>query len=348
MPEFCLVPGTGGNKLLANGNDLGYPVLLQGSALLLSRVTGGIAPIVDLLSMEHDPGQIEPVRSSLRAGTNVTAGPLLDLAYNQVLNDAVPFPYDWRGDIRNSARQLLDFLVANRPDDRWRLVGHSQGGLVIAAASKLHAQASGDADPSTAFSELVRDVVLIGVPLHGNVNAAHALVHGEQLGDDVAAEFVEVTRTWPSLYQMLPAWSSGLRDPAGNATHSFLDDAAWADPRYASVDRDLLARARETRQQVLDRPLEHMGNIGVTIFMARNRGTRGHAVLDDGQILFPPRDVEGDSLVPYAETLDWMTPIERNRVQASGPDEPIAEHSMLFNDPWVATFLRNILEGGAS
>lgn len=339
----CLVPGTGGNKLLANGADFGYPVLLQGAALLLARATGGIAPLVDLLSMEHADGQTAPVRTSLRPGTSVGPGRLLELAYNQVPADYERFTYDWRADIRHSAGQLVEFLVRGKPaDGRWRLVAHSQGGLVAVAASKVYAAAvQPDGDNSRRFSELVRDLVLVGVPLHGTLNAAHALVHGEQLGASAAPDFVRVSRTWPALYQMLPAWTTSL---GGAPPGGLLADSAWQHPDYASLDRSLLARARQARRQILDAPLDRMGGVAVTIYMARNRPTWDGAALDgDGRIAFPPRAAEGDSLVPYEATRSWMTPVEVGLTQASGPDEPIAEHSMLFTDPWVSSLFRGLL-----
>src|SRR4051812_1933310 len=127
-----LVAGTGGTKLLKNGVDIGYPVFLQGRVDLLRLAGLGLEEIVQLLSMAHQPNQIPPSRTTLVPGAAIDPGPVLALAYNQLPAEMLPFRYDWRADLRYSAQMLLDWLQARKPaSGRWRLVSHSQGGLVV-------------------------------------------------------------------------------------------------------------------------------------------------------------------------------------------------------------------------
>lgn len=336
-----LIPGTGGLKLLRNGADLGYPVQLQGEAFLLSQAGSGLGEIEPLLSMQHRPGQRAPVKTSLLAGVEVSAGPVLSLAYREVPG-VLPFRYDWRGDIVYSAQRLVEFLEERKPaGGKWRLVAHSQGGLVAVAASKLlAARHGGDA---TAFSDLVRRLVLVGVPLYGTLNAAHALVRGEQLGEAVSPAFQKIARTWPALYQMLPDFRGALRLPDGRpAPSGFLDAAAWSG--YSDVSAELLARALETKQRYLRRPLEKMAQVQVSIVLATNRATWDHAVLKvDRSIEFPNRAASGDSLVPSVPTMNRLTPVERQLVDQIGPQEVIAEHAFLLSDTYVGELTRRLL-----
>jgi pimeloyl-ACP methyl ester carboxylesterase len=152
-----LVPGTGGITLMNNlGEDLGYPVKMQIGVLSAGLLGLRANELIDLLSMDHRPGQLAPAKTSLKPGTSIRPGHVLQVAYNQVPSSFSHFLYDWRADIRYSAGQLLDFLRERRPvAGRWNLVGHSQGGLLIVAASKLLSDRA-------AFAELVASVVLVG------------------------------------------------------------------------------------------------------------------------------------------------------------------------------------------
>lgn len=141
MPKDLLVPGTSGNKLLLDNADLGWPSALlaqgwlagkTGFALALDGLPMSAKQIVDVMSMEFaDATSIEPTRTTLKAGSAIAPGPMLELVYNQFLKFD-RFLYDFRADVRQSGQHLLNHLIENRPNgDRWRLVAHSQGGLLV-------------------------------------------------------------------------------------------------------------------------------------------------------------------------------------------------------------------------
>ncbi|HEX7120635.1 MAG TPA: hypothetical protein VF212_17715 [Longimicrobiales bacterium] len=332
-----LVPGTGGITLMdSQGNDLGYPVKMRLGVATRGYIGGLSAPeLVELLSMEHEPGQIAPVRTSLKPGISIRPGHVLRVAYNQVPSDFVDFLYDWRADLRYSAARLLDFLRERKPrDGRWNLVGHSQGGLLIILASKL-------LDRPDAFAELVASVTLVGAPIAGTLNAAKALIDGDNMGDEGSASFRKIMRTWPSLYQMLPAWPAVLddEDRPAPADRQLTHPGGWGGAE--DISDDLLARAREA-QRLLRDPLGHMeGDIGVAVLFGRNRRT-ARALRAAAPLTSTPAETQlGDTLVPHDQTLAWIGGHFAQFVITF--PSPCNAHAMLCNDPGIATRIRSLL-----
>lgn len=324
----ALVAGTGGITLMDNlGQDLGYPVKMQLG--VLSKQLQNKAPdeLLELLSMEHRPGQIAPAKTSLKSGVSIRPGHVLKVAYNQVPGSFSHVLYDWRADLRHSAGQLLDFLRERQPaSGRWNLVGHSQGALLIVIASKLM-------PTRTAFADLVASVALVGAPLAGTVNAARALLDGDQLGESAVPILQQVVRTWPALYQMLPAWpvvSDGTED--NTARRGLVDPSVWS--AIPGIAADLLNRAREG-QQLLRDPLGWMdGDIDVQILLARNRPTDIGLAKPNGALASTAdRRQLGAGLVPHDETLGWTGAFVRQFTKTLL--SPCREHAMLFNDPAV-------------
>lgn len=324
----ALVAGTGGITLMDNfGKDLGYPIKMRLG--VLSKQLQGKTPdeLLELLSMEHRPGQIAPAKTSLKSGVSIRPGHVLKVAYNQVPSSFSHVLYDWRADLRYSAGQLLDFLHQRKPTNgRWNLVGHSQGALLIVVASKLMPTRG-------AFAELVASVALVGAPLAGTVNAAHALLDGDQLGESAVPILQQVVRTWPALYQMLPAWRV-VNDGSDDDTKrgGLVDTAIWNG--IPDISADLLDRAREA-QQLLRDPLGWMdGDIDVQIVLARNRPTEIGLAKPSGVLTSTADQSQlGDGLVPHDTTLGWTGDFVRQFTKTML--SPCREHAMLLNDPAV-------------
>ena len=324
-----LVPGTGGTTFVDNtGKDIGYPVKMRLGIASKGLLDKPLEEFVELLSMEHRPGQLEPVKSSLKPGTSQRPGHVLQVAYNQVPDSANHFLYDWRCDLRYSAGQLLDFLQQRQPSNgRWNLICHSQGGLLVVLASKL----MGGREE---FSELVASATLVAPPLAGTMNSFAALLDGDSVGKAAASRFKAVVRTFPSLYQMLPAWPAVL-DGDGNAVpedQQLTRLGGW--DGLSGIDEDLLSRV-EPVQEALRDPLSHLkGDVRVAVVLARNRKTvveveGGPGGLEDGKRLTQ----KGDSLVPYQKTLSWIGDHIKPYVIAfkSG----VNKHAFMLNDPAV-------------
>src|SRR5215471_21095688 len=133
-----LIPGTQATNLLDQDGDRVYNAVRVNLGLVKKDLGRDPAEWVRILSMEHTPGQLAPVRTSLRPGSEVRTGSVLRTPYEAFPSSYKPWPYDWRCDLRHNATQLLDFLQQKQPSGgRWNLVGHSQGGLLIVLASKL-------------------------------------------------------------------------------------------------------------------------------------------------------------------------------------------------------------------
>ena len=70
-----LVPGTGGITLIdSDGTDVGWPVLMRLRGIIrgvLGQSDDELFELFELMAMDHRPGQIAPVKTSLRPGTTL-------------------------------------------------------------------------------------------------------------------------------------------------------------------------------------------------------------------------------------------------------------------------------------
>ncbi|HET6283130.1 MAG TPA: hypothetical protein VFH73_19385 [Polyangia bacterium] len=346
MGKDLLVPGTGGNKLLLDNDDLGWPSALAaqgwlagatGFAVGLNGVPIPAQKIVEVLSMEFsDATSTRPTKTTLQAGSAVGPGQVLDLVYNQ-FGDYERFVYDFRADIRHSGERLLAHLIDNQPTgERWRIACHSQGGLVVAVASKLCAQQNTDDD--RAFAKLVSHVAFVAVPFYGTVSAAAGLLSGEDLSAGFASSFKTIAHTWPSLHQMLPVWPGSVRLKNGaavsNAAFNTMDPAAWPG---ANIDPAMLSRARDTRTQFLNSPLSRMNGVKKRILMSRAWSTSNHLVIENGVASIAPPEEPGDTLVPATTTYGMEAKVEKEVTHQFGSGGDTMKHFALSVDPFVAS-----------
>lgn len=134
------------------------------------------------------------------------------------------FPYDWRMDVRLTARRLRAFVeevlartrllkhYANAGDLKVDLVGHSMGGLVIC---EYLSQFGRGAD--------VGKVVTIGTPYLGSVEAIVKIATGLSLltGSEPKARERETARITPALYQLFPSYPGAVVDASGRDVDIF-------------------------------------------------------------------------------------------------------------------------------
>ena len=248
-----------------------------------------------LLGMEHTPGRLKPTRNSLEDGTFVVKGEVLRTPYDG-LPVSLWWRYDWRTDLRFNALRLLDTLRHETPEGvRWNLIGHSQGGLIIVLASKLAAS-------PREFARLVGRVVLVGAPLGGTVRALDAILFGRaDLGEENLPGLLAAARTWPAIYQMLPAWASALGEDGKPRpmNEQFIFPAGWGDLLTANdpIQEDLLLRAREA-QALLTGPFSHLGSVDTLTIMGNRQMTPISVPMKDGTYVQKYKNQKGDSLVP--------------------------------------------------
>jgi pimeloyl-ACP methyl ester carboxylesterase len=150
--------------------------------------------------------------------------------------DKVPayvFAYDWRQDIRLTAARLGEFItevidranLLRRYAGRCRavdLVGHSMGGLVIAAClvGGRHLTSSGRPQ--------VRRVVTLGTPYLGSVDAIAKFATGESeiVGQRRHTER-EIARLTPAVYQLLPVYERAFYDTLTHRSLDLFDPDNW-------------------------------------------------------------------------------------------------------------------------
>ena len=149
--------------------------------------------------------------------------------------DFFEFAYDWRQDVRMSARQLgqmIESLPTTRPV---MLMAHSLGCLV----TRYYVERLGG-------SRRVERLVLMGGPHYGTVKALTSLLVGpKMLPFGIMGEKMRrVLATFPSSYQILPTYATGV-DQHGRAI-DFLEEEGWVPAEHLP----LLRAAREFRKEL--------------------------------------------------------------------------------------------------
>ena len=157
-----------------------------------------------------------------------------ELGYRRGL-DYFEFPYDWRQDVRQSARELaraIDELPTTRPVT---IMSHSLGTLV----SRYYIERLGG-------RSRVERAILMGGPHLGAVKALTSLlVAPSVLPFGLLGERLRrVVVTFPSSYQILPTYPCAV-DQDGTPIH-FLEDESWVTEDQVP----LLRAAREFRREL--------------------------------------------------------------------------------------------------
>lgn len=157
-----------------------------------------------------------------------------ELGYSRDV-DFFEFAYDWRQDVRISARQLgqlIDSIPGVRPVT---IIAHSLGTMV----SRYYVERLGG-------KQRVDRLILMGGPHHGAVKATSSLlVAPDVLPFGIMGERLrQLTMTLPSSYQIIPTYACGL-DQNGKPIN-FLEDESWVDEK----NLPLLRQAREFRKEL--------------------------------------------------------------------------------------------------
>lgn len=149
--------------------------------------------------------------------------------------DLLEFAYDWRHDVRESARKLAEAIDAWPVTPPVTIIAHSLGTLV----SRYYIERLGG-------KHKVGRVVLIGGPHQGTPRIATDLIHGVGLlpfglfGD----RLLDVIKTFPSVYQILPTYPCAI-DQNGQPI-DLLADEHW----LPAEQIPLLRLAREFRAEL--------------------------------------------------------------------------------------------------
>ncbi|MBC7788803.1 MAG: hypothetical protein H7Z74_02555, partial [Anaerolineae bacterium] len=215
-------------------------------------------------------------------------------------------------------------------------------GLLIILASKI-------ADKGE-FARFVKRVVLVGAPLAGTLRAVEALTFGhESLGDSHRPSALRMARTWPAIYQMLPAWPCVVdeRNVVLPDDEQLFHLSGWSTATTpGTVDEGFLVRMLET-QEMLVHPLDNFGpGIAVRTIMAVNQTTglalvKASAAAGSGFLRIATKKKSGDGLVHYEETLRWGDkPLSYTITPYGGGVEP---HATLCADETISEHIKAFL-----
>ena len=351
-----LVPGTQATTLRDQNDTTVYNAVRV--SLGLQRNDLGGRPRDEwqaLLSVEHEPGKLEPSLTSLLPGTEIRPGSVAMTPYDRLPKPLATFPYAWRLDIRFNARRLLEYLRANKPaNGRWNLIGHSQGGIVIVLAGRYTTHLE-------EFARLVARVVLVGCPIAGTLRALEVLASGRgDFGEDPFLYDAArgMAQTWPALYQMLPGWDSVV-DPAGNPlpeSKQVTRIGGYPGVWKGGMSEDLLERARETHK-LMERPLAGFGpGVAALVVQGQKQDTPTWLTRDGPRLATTGNargsrfeldfgTTAGDTLVPSDKTVKWAgRRYDELTLRIAGP---VKAHAFLCDGKFVTRRIAEFLKDPA-
>ncbi|KFA91129.1 lipase family alpha/beta hydrolase [Archangium violaceum] len=268
----------------------------------------------------------------------------------------VPFSYDWRKDIRESAGALcerIEQLVEEGGGKRKvNIVAHSMGGLVTMHCL-LHggARAGGGAWSGAGH---VKRVVIIGTPFTGGPGLFDDLQVGTETLRNRALLAREALFTFASAFQLLSTRSDFFVDAGGKPIELDAFDAAvwlregWGPFADATLREDEAYRAqlvrmleahRELHEALGPRPGLPAAPFETLVVVGTGRPTVSGMRLVDGKldVKNPPR-ADGDGSVLSARAVPVL-PLVYQRV-----DSP-AEHVALMSDREVLHAVERFLRG---
>jgi pimeloyl-ACP methyl ester carboxylesterase len=227
-----LVPGYKGSFL---ADESGQRIWITPQTALSAGETTLALPFPGERAASHAAGPLHPdgpITKLTIAGIGETVYlPFLQYA-SRDLQGVTPFSYDWREDVRESAKKLCAAIEA-LPVKHVDIVAHSMGGLVT-----LHCLALG--------APKVRRVVFAGVPFGGAPAVFKDLSRGDSVGRNKALLSAEALFTFASAWQLAPV-DAGLNKPepwlAGLGP--FADEKLRSDPSYQAQLQRQLERQRE-------------------------------------------------------------------------------------------------------
>ena len=149
--------------------------------------------------------------------------------------DYFEFAYDWRQDVRMSARQLAAFVETLPREQPVVIIAHSLGTMV----SRYYVERLGG-------KQRIERIILMGGPHNGVVKALTSLLFApEVLPFGIMGERLrQVSMTFPSSYQILPTYP--LRIDGSAKEINFLEDESWLPEKF----RPLLRIGREFRREL--------------------------------------------------------------------------------------------------
>ncbi|MGP0068363.1 MAG: esterase/lipase family protein [Isosphaeraceae bacterium] len=224
---------------------------------------------------------------------------------DETAGNFLKFPYDWRRDIRASARRLA--RVLHHKLDLWRqdggtadsraiIIAHSMGGLVA-----QYALDALDGWPDC------RALISFGTPYRGSVKSVEFVANGlKALGVDMS----RTLRSFPSVYQLLPRYAM-VATGSGERRVSELAVELGLDPALAGAHVEMHAELDAARQRHRD-DARYLVDGYVTIPVVGTRQSTFQSAAWDGHALtvsgaapsnVDPVLADGDGTVPRVSAI---------------------------------------------
>ena len=346
-----LVPGFGGSTLERDGRVLWGGDGHAGAASLLALGDDATS----LLRLEND----DPSRAELADGvraTGIVSGPhlvpgvwridgyrkvaqllgrLFDVEPDQ---NYVEFAYDWRRDVRASARALARTVEdrlgrwrerTGRDDARVMLLGHSMGAIV----ARYYLEAL-DGWKSA------RALITFGAPFRGAPRALGALTGSSSLGLPTG-DYGDLLRSFTSLYQLLPVYPAVHQGEEDEALHRVTEIALpGLDAERVALSLELRRDLDEALQRHNNNPAYREGSYPLVPIVGTAQSTPQSARLTDGTLellrSYQHRDLSGDGIVPRVAAQ----PSEAGDVPATLLTA--AQHAELQNDDRALSYVLGV------
>jgi pimeloyl-ACP methyl ester carboxylesterase len=211
------------------------------------------------------------------------------------------FPYDWRRDNVESARELFERLETlkrklNRPDLRFNILAHSMGGLVARYAAMYGAEdlppENRPLKPSWSGAAHISRIVMFGTPNEGSADAFTTLIEGYSVTEGLRRRIPLLNKlssedifTAPSVFQLLPhsAAARFLDENLQPIEVDLYDPAAWRRYGWSPVtDPDYRERFVRGRTRGDNAPFKggSLEDLDAYFALVLKRAKRFHEALD--------------------------------------------------------------------
>ena len=211
------------------------------------------------------------------------------------------FPYDWRRDNVESARDLIERLEElkrklNRPDLRFNVVAHSMGGLVARYAAMYGGEDlppdGVQPKPNWAGAAHINKIIMFGTPNEGSADAFATLLEGYSVTEGLRPRIPLLNKlsrddvfTSPSAYQLLPnrAATRFLNEDLQPIDVDLYDPAVWRRYGWSSIADSVYRQKFVGRKTNSDDPPARGGSLEALdayFIVVLNRAKRFHEALD--------------------------------------------------------------------
>jgi len=205
---IILIPGIQGTKL-QNINDRNFNVMWSGIKKFFSNI--------------HDLKLQKDGLSDIGAERLVERADVEDIAYSEIINylrakgyNVYIFGYDWRKSNTVSAQKLGELIkkLTNKLNtSKFNFLTHSMGGLVLSAYIKSLSVAD--------RNKIINKAIFTVPPFLGSIEASFNLTIGKSRLFNTSDDFRKVSRTFPSIYELLPVYKGAYEFENNDTARNF-------------------------------------------------------------------------------------------------------------------------------